>query len=279
MKPAGGLIIYTDLDGTLLDHCTYSIRESLPALRVAATQGVPVVFCSSKTRAEIEVVQQWAGVKGPFIVEHGGAIYIPEGYFPFAIEESLPRDNFAVIELGRPYDKVVAALRRIRIGVPGCILGFSDLTDEEVASDCGLAPDEARRARRREYDEPFTILSADAGVMDLILERIERAGLRYTLGGRYHHLHGDHDKGRAVKTLNGLFQKMLGPVLTLGLGDNLNDLPMLEAVDLPVLVGKSDGSYDQEVIERLPHVRLGEGIGPQGWKTEVIKILAQAGEG
>jgi mannosyl-3-phosphoglycerate phosphatase len=46
-------IIYTDLDGTFLDHRTYSCAESLPALRAATAQGTPIVFCSSKTRAEV----------------------------------------------------------------------------------------------------------------------------------------------------------------------------------------------------------------------------------
>ena len=54
MKQNEKTIIYTDLDGTFLDEKNFSFRESLPALRVAQESGVPVIFFSSKTRAEIE---------------------------------------------------------------------------------------------------------------------------------------------------------------------------------------------------------------------------------
>jgi len=277
MKTSGKIIIYTDLDGTLLDHQTYSCAAALPALRAAIDKGVPIIFCSSKTRAEIEVIQQCALVRDPFIVENGGAVYLPGGYFPFNIEGSILRDGLQVIELGAPYSRLVEALRQIRAGMPCRVLGFSDMTEDEIAEDCGLMPAEARRARRREYDEAFKIIGADAGAAQLILRKIEEAGLRYAIGGRYYHLMGDNDKGRAVRVLNDLFKRAHGSIVTVGLGDSQNDLPMLEAVDLPVLVKKPEGRYDQTVVDRLPGARLAGEVGPQGWKTAVMEILQQAG--
>ncbi len=44
------LIIFTDLDGTLLDLHTYSFEKSLPGLGLLRQKNVPLVFCSSKTR-------------------------------------------------------------------------------------------------------------------------------------------------------------------------------------------------------------------------------------
>jgi mannosyl-3-phosphoglycerate phosphatase len=149
MKPPVKLIIYTDLDGTFLDHQTYSCMESLPALRAAKAHDTPIVFCSSKTRAEIEVIQQYTLVRDPFIVENGGAIYVPEGYFPFAIDGSLSRGGFAVIELGTPYFRVVETLRRLREKSSIRLLGFNELTEGEVAADTGLTLAEARRAKDR----------------------------------------------------------------------------------------------------------------------------------
>jgi mannosyl-3-phosphoglycerate phosphatase len=74
-----------------------------------------------------------------------------------------------------------------------------------------------------------------------------------------------------------LFEQAHGALLTVGLGDSLNDLPMLEAVALPVLVRRPDGRHDPELVERLPHARLADGIGPRAWQTEVMKILEETG--
>jgi mannosyl-3-phosphoglycerate phosphatase len=271
------MIIYTDLDGTLLDYRTYSCTEALPALRAAMARAIPVVFCSSKTRAEIEVIRQFTLVTDPFIVENGGAICVPDEYFPFPVEGSVRRDGYDVIELGTPHSQLVKTLHRLREDLPRRLICFSDMSAEEVAVDCGLTLAEARRAKQREYDEPFRLISPDPSVARLILQRIEEAGLRYSIGGRYYHLHGDNDKGRAVRVLNGLFNSVHGAVRTVGLGDSLNDLPMLAAVDVPILMKKLDGCHDQTVIQRLPHVRLASGIGPRGWKTAVMEVLTEFG--
>lgn len=277
MTAQARMIIYTDLDGTLLDYRTYSCTEALPALRAAMARAIPVVFCSSKTRAEIEVIRQFTLVTDPFIVENGGAICVPDEYFPFPVEGSVRRDGYDVIELGTPHSQLVKTLHRLREDLPRRLICFSDMSAEEVAVDCGLTLAEARRAKQREYDEPFRLISPDPSVARLILQRIEEAGLRYSIGGRYYHLHGDNDKGRAVRVLNGLFNSVHGAVRTVGLGDSLNDLPMLAAVDVPILMKKLDGCHDQTVIQRLPHVRLASGIGPRGWKTAVMEVLTEFG--
>jgi mannosyl-3-phosphoglycerate phosphatase len=266
------LIIFTDLDGSFLDHVTYSFAESLPALKAAAARSVPVVFCSSKTRPEVEVIRQQTGIEDPFVVENGGAIYVPRGYFPFTIEESIRRDAFDVVQLGTPYSVLVDVLRRIRDEIGGTLVGFSDMTREEIAADCGLPLAEAGRAKDREYDEPFTCADVDP---EELVRKIEWAGLHCSVGGRYYHIHGENDKGRAVRILNGLFAKACGTIFTVGLGDSMNDLPMLESVDLPVLLQKPGGRYDRTVVRRLPGVRLAGGIGPSGWRVAVQQILAE----
>jgi mannosyl-3-phosphoglycerate phosphatase len=277
MATCAKIIIYTDLDGTFLDHETYSYAESLPALQAATAKAIPIVFCSSKTRAEIEIIRQCTSVLDPFIVENGGAVYVPVDYFPFFIDGSMRRGEFEVIELGIPYSQLMETLQRLRQDIRRQIVGFNDMTVEEVAGYCGLTWTEARRAKDREYDEAFEIIDADPHIVQIVLQKIEETGLRYTIGGRYYHLLGENDKGRAIKILNELFKKAYGSIFTVGLGDSLNDLPMLDAVDHPVLVKKLDGHHDRTVIERLPRIHLVNGIGPHGWNTAVMMILAEAG--
>ena len=82
--PHRRMIIVTDLDGTLLHPRTYSFEEALPALKLVRERGVPLVLCSSKTRAELEVCRKRLDNGHPFISENGGGIYLPAGYFPFS---------------------------------------------------------------------------------------------------------------------------------------------------------------------------------------------------
>ena len=266
------IIIYTDLDGTLLDHETYSFAESLPTLSAAQAFGIPIIFCSSKTRAEIEHLRQRMGVHDPFIIENGGAVVIPPGYFPLS-SCSKAGDGDATLALGTPYQRLVENLRELRTEFPSQLIGFSDLSAEEVASDCGLTLDEALRAKRREFDEPFRLLSSNAEEVSRLMEAIRERGLFCSQGGRYYHLHGHNDKGAAVNLLNHLFEQTGEQIFTVAIGDGLNDLPMLALVDYPVLVKKPDGSYDDPVIKLLPQTIRAEGIGPLGWRDAVTKIL------
>ena len=74
-------LIVTDLDGTLIDHHTYSAEPARPALEAAVRAGVPVVLCSSKTYAEMAIlVRTLALAPAPLIVENGGAVWFPRDW-------------------------------------------------------------------------------------------------------------------------------------------------------------------------------------------------------
>ena len=51
------LLVFTDLDGTLLDHETHSFKRALPAIKILKEKNIPLIFSTSKTRAEIEEVK------------------------------------------------------------------------------------------------------------------------------------------------------------------------------------------------------------------------------
>ena len=52
------MLVFTDLDGSLLDHHSYSYRDALPQLHVLDRADIPVIPASSKTRAEIARLRQ-----------------------------------------------------------------------------------------------------------------------------------------------------------------------------------------------------------------------------
>ena len=131
----GNLIIFSDLDGTLLDQRRgYSFDEASPALEAVRDKGIPLILCSSKTRAEVEVIRGRMGNEDPYIVENGGAIFIPEGYFDFILERVRKEAGYLVIELGTSYGNLRRALKEIE-GQAGCrLLGYGDMSAEEVSA-------------------------------------------------------------------------------------------------------------------------------------------------
>src|SRR5688572_23204941 len=103
------MLLISDLDGTLLDRETYSFTAAIPALHQLRERQIPLVLCTSKTRAEVEAVRVALGNRHPFIVENGGAIFLPKRYFPFAIPGSEHRDGYDVVPLGDNYAELVQA--------------------------------------------------------------------------------------------------------------------------------------------------------------------------
>jgi len=134
---------------TLLDPRTYSFDPARPALRKLRESGVSLIICTSKTRAEVQEIRAALGNSDPFIVENGGAIFVPEGYFPIELPESRRDSGFLVIEMGTSYSRILSVFSRMKVPLAGRLRGFSDLSVEEVARLTGLSDEEAARAKKR----------------------------------------------------------------------------------------------------------------------------------
>ena len=278
------LIIFTDLDGTLLDS-DYSFKEALPALKLIKDMLVPLVLCSSKTKMEIEHIRKKMTNSHPYISENGGGIFVPKGYFKFQIS-NLPAgrqgpkfqinedDEYFVIKLGADYAELRNALDELREeGFD--ITGFGDMSIKEIVKLTGLKPADAKRARQRYFDEPFVFHAKSKDVANL-KRRISAKGFNYTQG-EFFHIMGDSDKGRAVNIIKRLYAKQYGKIVTVALGDSPNDIEMLQNVDYPVVVKKKNGSYNREVIKKVKGCMKADGIGPDGWNKAVIKLLETVG--
>lgn len=260
-------IIVSDLDGTLLDSADFSFAAAQPALSAIRARGIPLVLCSSKTRAEIEVYRQRLNNRHPFVAENGGGIFIPRGYFS-ATGDSEPCDGYRLIRLGKPAAEIRGLLLTLREQLGIKVRGFSDMSSDEVARLTGLSREEAVLAKQRDFDEAFVF---EGEPDERFLRAIEAAGLHWTRG-RFFHVMGDHNKGLAVKLLKSLYQRGNTTVTTIGLGDSLNDLTLLAAVDYPVLVRHADGTYEASID--LPGLLKTEHPGPAGWNDAVLQLLS-----
>ena len=270
VSPMLHCIIFTDLDGTLLDSTTYSYEKSLAAINRLKEKGIPIIFCSAKTRAEQEVYRRELGLLHPFAVENGGAIFIPQGYFPFPFDHHKTVDDLLAIELAIPRRRVRRLLARIGRENEFGFKSFVDMSAAEVAEITGLNLESAELAQQREYDEPVMLDSPGETALNSFLSKLGEAGLNWSYGGSLYHVMGGGGKGKAVEVLSGLYRKMWGEIRTVGLGNGMNDLPMLSQVDVPFLVQKRDRSWEDINLPRLRKVR---GIGPEGWSKAIAEVF------
>lgn len=270
------IVIFTDLDGTLLDAETYSFDAARPALALIAQLGIPLICTSSKTRAEIEVLRRELGNHHPFISENGGGVFIPSRYFSGdnrTTTRTATIGDYEALLLGRPYAEIRARFAELRDAHHARVRGFGDMNAAQVAALTGLAEMDAARARQRDFEEPFVF---DGPPDQAFLHAIEAQGLHWTQG-RIFHILGDHDKGRAVRLLLDRYRTAYGEVTSIGLGDGYNDLPMLATVDRAVLIRHPDGSpnggFDQRID--LPGLTKTELAGPAGWNEAVRQLIAK----
>jgi mannosyl-3-phosphoglycerate phosphatase len=273
------LLIFSDLDGTLLDVDNYSFEPALPALEEIRKREIPLILCSSKTRAEIEVYQRKLWIDDPFISENGGALYIPRDYFRRVPQAMKNQGAYLVLELGTSYRKIRRIFTEVFDKLNLKVVGFGDMRAEEISSLLNLDQTEAILSKRREYDEPFYFLEeVGEEAVKSAEKEFEKKGLTLTTGGKLHHLTGKNDKGKAVGLLIQMFKDNCeGELITIGLGDSRNDLSLLESLDLPVLVRRKDNSYEKDILDKLK-VHKAAGIGPQGWNQAVLDLIdKQAG--
>lgn len=265
------VIVISDLDGTLLDG-NYSCAAAAPALQFLAAHKIPLILCSSKTRTEIEYYRAQLDNHDPFISENGGGVFVPTAYFPPALFRHHPRlediDRYAMIRLGAPYPRLRQALITLRRqGFE--LTGFGDMSVAEICDLTGLPPAQAALAKERDFDEPF-VFQGTPRDENRLAERVHQEGLHLTRG-RLWHLLGDSDKGRAVAILLDCYRACGEELVSIGLGDQRNDFPLLEQVDIPILIRQPEGGYAPGCTVR--GVQHSDSVGPAGWNEVLLRLL------
>jgi mannosyl-3-phosphoglycerate phosphatase len=274
-KPLPPLIVFTDLDGTLLDSRTYSPTPAREALARLAAHRIPVVSRSSKTAAEQRPLRHALGLDHtPYIVENGAAVVVPDSaglaVTDWARTSGNPGERMRL--LGQTHDAVRAGLARAAAKTGLRVTGYADLTDRQLAELTGLDPASAARARQRDFSETLVDQRSpsDWTALDAALAA-ERLACRH--GGKFRTVSGaESDKGRAARLVAGLFTVALGrPVMTAGLGDSPNDEGLLASVDHPYLIACREHTWaavDVPNLFRIPRP------GPTGWSDAIQHLLA-----
>lgn len=288
------LLIFTDIDGSLLDFDSYQPGPVLQALEACCRAEVPVILSTSKPAAEVIDLRKTLLIDTPFIVENGAAVLFPESSslaqsacdlaklrgWKQSARSMQDGEQFTQLEFGVDRAYIIESLSKIADGLGISVRGLSEMSVEEITRLTGLPFDQAAAANLREFTEPFLVMGESGDLSGdrrkALLQPIGKAAelhdLTCTLGGRFFHLQGRHSKGSTVShTVECYTGEKTRQFETMALGDAHNDMEMLASVDKAVLIRRPDGSYADQI--ELPGLIRSEEIGPYGWYEAVMDAL------
>lgn len=269
-------LVCSDLDGSLLDHFTYTFDEALPVVEALERLGIPLILASSKTAAEMLVLREALGNRHPFIIENGAALYVPDGYFPADPEGAVAQGEYQVVELAPPRERWLAELAALRDEFPDQFESFHSAGTAGIVAMTGLDEGQAAAAGARGYSEPVQWLGTPPAEQRFV-RRLQENGATVARGGRFLTVTGDCDKGRALARLRDAYRQARGAdaVEDLAIGDSDNDRSMLEAAGTALLVRSP--VHDFPVLDRDAGVLHSKEFAPAGWAEGVSRWLRLQG--
>lgn len=255
MNQSFPFIVVTDLDGSLLDHNTYSYAAAAEALTLLKQHKIPLILNSSKTAAEIKTLRISLNNQFPFIIENGAGIYV--------------KDN-ELIKFGVERTAVLETLKQLRTEYGFKFIGFEDMTIDELVEKTGLSSETAELAKQRVFTEPLTWQDTEEQY-DLFCSFLVQKNLNAVKGGRFVSVSSAVDKGTALQWLRNYYsEKNNKPIKIIALGDGENDIPMLEQADYPILIRSPAHSLPS--IKRDELIITNE-LGPEGWNNSLIELI------
>jgi len=234
------MIIFTDLDNCLLDssYSAVSIRDFTHSL---IEKGIIISVISSKTSPEIDFFFKEMDFSGPYASENGGLVVINEEK-----KELATRSEIIKHDLRHTADEM-----NIEIEL------FSEIKNERIKELTGLPDHLIPLAKNRSFSEPFRFVSFPD---ENFLKKLKSFGYTVYWGGNFYQIYRGSSKGMAVKIIK---EKKNG--FSIGIGNSVNDYPMLDECDYPILLGnKGNKKY-----------RNFEEFGPSVWKKAVEKALEE----
>jgi len=249
------------------------------ALEALARRGVPVVLCSHGTRAQLEPLRRKLEHVHPFLVEGGGGLFIPDGYFNLHLEGATRFGRSFCVPFARSHAEAAAALPEIAEEAGASVVGFAQMSVREIARNTGLSAHDAELYRQREFGEVFFLAGETEKIARRFSEVARKKGWEAVPGDPLWEFRGRLTRNGpgAVRHLMAIYRKALhGKQRSIGIGSSAGDLYVLSATDTAVIVPLREDEYDQRLLAALPHaIRAGQ-LGPEGWGEALMLALKKS---
>ena len=263
MAKNNSIIIFTDLDGTLLNRDTFKFDSIKDYLKKLHSKGIKIIPNSSKTEKEILEFNQELGLDLPYISENGSVIKgmnLINSNFPNEIILSRDKD-----ELLKIFEKTVSENLKEKCGH---ILDMSKKRQVEIF---GLTNNKLKNATKRKYSIPM-LFKGNKFEKNELVKLLKTKSLTFQDGGRVQNLCDNVNKVKAMNKVLKIFKKIQDNTKVIGVGDNYNDLEMLRNCDIPCLVFNDQFKEDQINIENLI---FSNQPAPEGWADVVKKAIVK----
>ena len=263
MKQKKQIIIFTDMDGSLLDKHTFKIDNIENYFRQLLKKGILIIPNSSKTEAELTDFNNQFNLNLSFISENGSSIHGLN-----FINKNLPNKillSRSIEEIYRIYNENISKYLKQKI------TPILELEQDEQIKIFGLSLDKLRLAKERVHSIPIQFNGNEIEKNDLI-QNLNEIGLTIQSGGRIMNICDNVNKSKAMsKTIELIKNEINIEIITIGVGDNQNDIEMLKNCDYACLV-KND-KFDSTLINIDNLIKSTE-PSPNGW-ADVIKTAIQ----
>lgn len=256
-RPAA--LVFSDLDGTLLDHDSYSWAPAHAMLLRLNRVGVPVVLASSKTAVEmIPLRAAMALGPVPMICENGAGV--------------VQADQTAAGS-APDYARLRDALNRLDPGLRAGFEGFGDMGPDRISQVTGLSRPDACRAASRSFSEPGLWSGSDQA-RAAFLDALQTQGISARMGGRFLTLSFGGTKADRMAEIADQY----GNPQTIALGDAPNDLEMLQTADFGILIANPHNAPVPHMPgEDTGRIRRTQSAGPAGWTEGLTSLLSDLG--
>ena len=271
-------IIFTDLDGSLLDHFDYNFSAAEPLLRQLEQLKIPVIPVTSKTATEVMQLRRQLNISHPFIVENGAAIFIPKGYFPEKPQGYMQMGNFWMRCNSKPREYWLTIMAQHAKQFHGEYETFSSVVKirgiKGLQALTGLSAEAAELSHQREYSEPIHWLSTPERKLEFI-QTITEAGGTLLQGGRFLCLSDNINKGTALLELLSVYKQYgrASDFESLAIGDSNNDIDMLEAASCALIIRSKN--HGVPLLSKTTNQIISRMFGPQGWAEGVTLWLSK----
>ena len=259
MKKKLTIVIFTDLDGSLLHRDTFKFDTIKDYIKSLVNRGVIIIPNSSKTEKEIEKFIEELGVNLPYISENGSSIHglnLITSNFPDKL--ILSREKAELLKIFE--NKVPEKLKEKCFQI-------SKMSKKEKENILGQKDERLKDALNRKYTLPF-LFNGDKNEKNRLLKILNSNSLSLQEGGRVYNLCDNINKVKSMNRVIKILKKTEDKIKTIAVGDNFNDLEMLRNCDIPCLVFNDKFKLDQININNLI---FSNKPSPEGW-ADVIKM-------